>query len=32
MSDEIKSRLAEMMDRAHNDSDRDAIRRTMNMM
>jgi hypothetical protein len=32
MNEEIRSRLAKMLDRANNDSDRDAIRRTMNMM
>lgn len=32
MNEEIRSRLAKMLERANNDSDRDAIRRTMNMM
>lgn len=32
MNEEIRSRLAKMLDRVNNDSDRDAIRRTMNMM
>ena len=32
MNEEIKNRLAEMLDRANNDSEREAIRRTMNMM